>query len=683
VILAGAAVAFVAGVVFGAAIGVPGWILVVMAALLLAGAWLCRRWRFWSVALLGAALCLGFWRAPHASPPTPGDLRFYNGRQVQLNGTVSAEPDLRDTGANYEIAVDTLQTGLQPRHVTGGLYVHTSSAVHLEYGDRVSLQGRLVGTGTGGFTATLARRGIYSELRFPRLADLGPSPSVSWFTAELMHLRQRLENGIDAWLPEPEAALLIAITLGARSSELGDLAPILVTTGLIHLIAISGIKVALVAGMIQQAFRSFAGRVSSLLAATGALWLYVLLISAVGTFAIVAFSVPAGRMIPSIPFPQRFSRGDVDAPSPGIHILPSPFREALTVTVAAQLGTLPIAVIGFHLLSATGPLANAIVLPFLPLVILLGFALGALSGVSFLAAPVATLAYALLHAAVRVATTLAHLGVPPLSSVSPAETAIYYALLAGLAWVLLRRLQWVPEMPFASRARELGIAGVVSLGLVSVSLAGASGVCATSLTWLGTGNAMLLQSGGMSALIDGSNHPFALLERLGSLLPYRSRSIDLIVVTDPRSGNVSGLQAVLQHYVVGEVLDVGAEYPTGTYASWRADLRARHIPVYALRTGASVTLGASSLTTLGPDAVYPKPQDSAGLVRIKLPHRTVLLATGADRREEHEAVFRGVALHADTAVVGPRSDSAFLQAVGERRRLSARLLGSVASALYP
>jgi len=737
VILAGAAIAFVAGVVLGSGVVLPGWILLCLAACLLTTAWPLRRWRTWRVVVLAAALCLGFWRAPHTSPRSPGDLSYYNGQVASVTGTVSAEPDLRDTGANYQVTVETLKAPATARHVNGGLYVHTSSAVHLDFGDQVSLTGRLLGTGSGGFTDFLTRQGIRSEMRYPRLVNLGPSTSVSSLSAALAHLRQRLEAGIDAWLPEPEAALLIAIALGARSSELGDLAPILVTTGLIHLIAISGIKVALVAGMIQQAIRSLAGRLLSFVGAVSTLWLYVLLtgltasgvrsagmwslvflagalgrqtvallslcvvasvmvaadpslpwdigfeLSTVGTLSIVAFADRLDRLIPSI----QLYRGGApagDSPARSLPILPTPFREAFIVTLAAQVATIPIVIVGFHVVSATGPLANTLVLPFLPLLIMLGFLLGATSSFASIAAPIAALAYPLLHLIVVTARAVASLGgAPTLTSVGPLVVSAYYGLLGAIAWTVLRRAGFAPLGRYRGQSRELTVAGVVGLTLLSASLVSAKGAPPSALTWLGTGKAMLLRSGGMTALIDGSNHPFTLLERLGSMLPFDTHVIDLIVVTDPRSANVSGLESVLQHYRIGEVLDVGAEYPSATYARWRAELRAARIRVYALRTGVSIALGTSRLTVIGPDAANSRPQDSAGMLRIAFPGQQLLLASAADVREQHEAVFRAIPLRANTLVEGGKQDAAFVHAVGARSVINVQRLPSSTMPFYP
>src|SRR5437588_9052243 len=115
-------------------------------------------------------------------------------------------------------------------------------------------------------------------VRVPAMLDDGPSRRglLDW----IVPLRQRLEQNINAWLPEPEAALLIAIVLGAHSASLGDFAPLLVSTGLIHLIAISGIKVAIVAGILHALMRRVGLPRLALLSALALTWLYVVLTGA-------------------------------------------------------------------------------------------------------------------------------------------------------------------------------------------------------------------------------------------------------------------------------------------------------------------------------------------------------------------------------------------------------------------
>lgn len=700
-ILAWLSAAFVLGVALGTVMQLPAAVVVPLAAVLTGVAWTKRDARWRTALLLLGALWLGAARAPHAATQvSPHDLAYYNGSRVQVHGTVDAEPDVRDRGINYVVHVDRVLVGARSIPVAGRVEVHTPRAQQLEYADAVMLTGRLIeplDSRSVPYRQILAQRGIRSQMRFPRIVDLGPTQprGLGW----LVPIRQRLESGIDRWLPEPEAALLIAITLGARSASLGDLAPILVSTGLIHVIAISGIKVALVAGTLYELTRLARRRLMTLVLPLLGLTVYVLLTGSTasgersagmwalvfiaaylgrGTLALVSLSFVAALMVavdPNLLWDIGFQLSTVGTfaivafagpVGHAVRFVVSPVREAFSVTVAAQLGTLPIVAVGFHLVSVTGPIANALVLPLLPILIALGFLLGACSGAAALAAPLGALTYGLLHAMIAVATWLSRLpGVIPTQVVSPEFAAGYYCLLAAIALLVLRRVEWAPVAEWTSRSREFSLALIMGASILTASSVRAGEEGGTRLYWLGSGDAILLRSHGMTALIDGSPHPFTLLERLDSVLPYSVRTIDLVVVTDPRPNNVVSLEAVLQHYAVSEVLDVGAQYPSTTYAAWRAELRRRRISVYALRAGVSSQVGDARVEAIGPDGLHSNPQDGAGMLRVSAHGHTALLAGNASEREQTEAVFRPVTLRADALVLGGngRYAPAFLQAV--------------------
>lgn len=700
-ILAWLALAFLAGLVLGAWFVLPILPAIVIACLAVGAAFLLRRTPWQPLLLILAAFCLGVARSPHpAGPPSPGDLAYYNGSQVQLQGVVDAEPDIRDTGANYTVVVRQVTLHGRSVKVSGRLELHTPRSQQLDYGDAVALTGRLLtpqNSTTVPYRDVLAQRGIYSQMLYPRVADQGRT-NTGWL-GWLVPLRQRLESGIDAWLPEPEAALLIAITLGARSASLGDLTPVLISTGLIHVIAISGIKVALVAGTVHQVARRLLNRTMTLAVSLGTIALYVLLTGATasgersalmwamvflaaylgrGTVALVSLCLVAALMAafePGLPWDIGFQLSTIGTfaivayTDPLLTIfryLISPFREAFCVTVSAQAGTVPVVAVGFHLVSATGPLANMLVLPFLPILIVVGFLLGMCSGLAAVAAPIAAFAYILLHSVIALAAWLSSLVTAvPIPNVSPPFTVAYYVVMAGVAYVILRRVHFAPSGRLPAHGRELSLSLVFGVSILTTSLPLARDRTQPLLYSLGTGDALVLRANGQTALIDGSPKPFQLLERLGSVLPFTVRTIDLVVVTDPRAASAAGLDAVLAHYSVSEVLDVGAEYPSTSYARWRADLRAQHIPVYALRTGASTQIGPIRLQAIGPDDLYPDARNSVGLLRLSLPGRTLLLAGAASRREQLEAVFRPVNLRANTLILDGSAGAvpAFLRAV--------------------
>jgi competence protein ComEC len=691
---------FVLGVVVGGVIDPR--LALAMCCVLSVVAMVGRRTRFGRFSLVAAALLLGCLRSPRdLGPPSPGQLSYYNGRHASVLGQVVEEPDIRDTGANYVVSAHTVAFAARAIPVTGRLEMHTSRGQRLEYGDEVQLTGVLqtpVNSSSLPYRDILRGKGIGTQMQFPRAVDLGAASSgyLGW----IVPVREQLERGIDRSLPEPEAALLIAITLGAHSASLGTLAPALVSTGLIHLIAISGIKVAMVAGTVWALLLAMRRRTLTLPISIAAILVYVLLTGATasgersalmwslvfiasylgrGTVALVSLSFVAALMVaidPMLPWDIGFQLSTVGTFSivalsgPFLRLfrfVPSPFREALGVTLAAQLGTIPIVAGGFHSISLVGPVANALVLPLLPLTIVLGFLLGLFSNLTVLAAPLAATAYATTHSIVWLSHLLAGSSAAlPVSSPTGIVTLAYYSALGGVAWFLLRRAGWAPIGHWSSRVREVALA----LLLVS-SVATASQAQVTTpdrLTYLGSGTSLVLQSGGRTAVIDGSPRPLAFLSALGDELDMRVRSIDLVVVTDPRSSAVAALLSLLDHYRVKAVMDVGSEYPSRTYADWRLALRSRHIPVYALRTGATMRIGRVTLAALGPDALCNAPPNCAGMLRLTSVHHSFLLAAHAEQQEQENAVFRPVSLRSTTLILGAasRSSADFLQAVHAR-----------------
>jgi competence protein ComEC len=702
-ILAWLAAAFVAGVVLGTGVNLPVVVWAAAALLFVVVAWpIRRRAALAAVCLAAGALSLGLARGhTERTPVTAHSLAYYNGRTVRVLGVVSQEPDVRDTGVNYVVSATTAGTASHPIAVSGSVLVHLPVSEELQFGDRVELDGRLeTPQSQPGFDyrAYLRGRGIGSTMAFVRAADLGPGPSTLGFS--VVHARIALERDIDEWLPEPEASLLIAICLGARSATLGSLAPAFISTGLIHIVAISGIKIAMIAGTVFELAALTRRRALRVVVASAVLLSYVALTgftasgvrSALmwelvfvafylgrGTVALVSLGAAAAAMValePSLVYDVGFQMSvagtfAIVAFAPGLSHLarrvPSPFREALAVTLAAQIGTFPVVLHAFGLTSPVGPVANALVLPLLPLSIILGFALCAVASVPAVAQPLADLLDALLRIEIGITQTLAripawHLGVP-----FGSEFAIgYYVLLAWLSVVVLRRAGWAPISERGSRGRELVVAVVVALLASTLAAAAAHGSRPTQLQWLGTGEALLLEAPNHAVLIDGSPHAGALLRALGAALPPWLHRIDLIVVTDPRPSNVSGLRAVLRRYTVGEVLDVGVEYPTHTYALWRSDLRSRAVPRSRLATGVHFRVDGVRITAIDPDAACPLPADCAGMLRLTMNGSIVLLAGTSSAREQRETLFRPVDIRAAQVVADTAYplDGRFLRATG-------------------
>jgi competence protein ComEC len=122
--------------------------------------------------------------------------------------------------------------------------------------------------------------------------------------------------------------------------------------------------------------------------------------------------------------------------------LPQAIKSNLAVAVAAQLMTVPIIAYNFHKVSLISPLANLLVLPVIPLMMLLG---AIVIFVGFLAIPLASVIGWLVWLFSAYAVAVVHLlaGLPFAAVTTPPLAAywswVYYGVLALAFYLAIRR----------------------------------------------------------------------------------------------------------------------------------------------------------------------------------------------------------------------------------------------------
>jgi competence protein ComEC len=203
----------------------------------------------------------------------------------------------------------------------------------------------------------------------------------------------------------------VGVVLGIRQGIQTRLQNALIATGLIHLLVLSGLKVAVFARIVQGALQPMLGRRAAW-PALALIGLYALVggatpaavrATAMGGLAIAgsrlgrpthvwtSLAITAAAMLgwhPELAWDVGFQLSFAGTAAiilltPGIakrlRFMPAVFREPFAVTCAAQVGTLPMMATDFHVLSPVAPIANALVLPILPALVVAGLILGALS----------------------------------------------------------------------------------------------------------------------------------------------------------------------------------------------------------------------------------------------------------------------------------------------------------------
>jgi competence protein ComEC len=660
--------AFIAGV-FVASAGADGR--AALPGLLLAPVYWRRDWRL-AVLALGcvAAFNLGVWRyQATAFHDTPAQVAYYIGTSADVTGVVAGEPTAAGSGENIPVSVSSLIISGQAVHAVGLLLVHYTGSLPVAYGDLLDLRGSIVAPPVfAGFDyrAYLAGQGIHAVMDFPGLSILARNQGNP-LEGLAFALREALRRCIAASLPPQEAALLTGILLGAPTRTLGTLTAPFVTAGMIHIVAISGLKVALVSGTVTLlcarlplrlrwapalavvvAYTLLSGATPSglrsalmwalALAAlqTGRqayVWVSLALVSAVlvGRTPLLLWDTgfqlsvmgTAGIVAGSTWFERR------------LHRLPAPFRESVATTLAAQIATAPVTASGFGQISLVGPLANGLLLPLLGPIMAVG-GLGALAGT--LVPPLGHLAllpvYPLLVVFIAAVRWLASLPLAALSLGQPSLTAIlaYYLLLA-LGSALLARYGGaaaIPRPPHGAVGRmPPGLAlGVLLLGLAAaLTLDRPSSQAAFWVAGTTNGTMALLQNGsGSTILIDGGTDGRAVQSLIGAHLPFWQRDLSAVLLSasDPR--HVEGLRGLTALYTIHLAADAGVIYPSATYAQWRAELRTSHVPRVVARTGLRLTLDRTSwIDVLQPPSLTLDEDPAPVAYRIRLGHAVVLV----------------------------------------------------------
>jgi competence protein ComEC len=357
--------------------------------------------------LLAAAIVLGVLRGSSAvTVPGPGSLDGHLGvRPVVIVGTVrSADPG---TGSTAIINASHLSDADSDGQVTGGVLVSGPLVPALSPGDKVEIDAsglRPLDRRPGANSAvTLERADVEAIATSPQVfvlaaGDPSPARAIAWAQGQLL-------TAVNRALPEPAAALALGVAFGIHEPLSADVRAPLQDAGLIHIVVVSGLKVVLIIGLVGAVGRVFEwSRQRTLLVVLPVVAAYVL-ISGAGPAAIRSALMAGAALLAATgarrtdPVPMLALAGAlmvgldprlVDDPgfqlsflgTAGIVLLAAPIAarvpgprliaEPFAVTIAAQLATVPVMAGTFGVISLVGPIANALVLPLLPAMIVLG-----------------------------------------------------------------------------------------------------------------------------------------------------------------------------------------------------------------------------------------------------------------------------------------------------------------------
>lgn len=365
-------------------------------------------------------------------------IKFYNDTEtLSIKGMVSQNPDVRDKNTRLRLSKIEVEQDGKWQEIKGDALVFILRYPTYNYGDILLIRGELETPPRFedfDYADYLANEGIYSTMLYPKIEVLDTrqgSRPLEW----LYSLRNDLSHSLSQTLPEPQASLAQGIILGIRGNIPADLKNDFSITGTAHLLAISGLHLSIVAGIMLSIGIWLFGRRRYLYVwlALSVIWLYALLTGMnppvvrgaimASIFlgaellgrqrsAITALTFAAAIMVgiePQVLFTASFQMSFLAMTGitlifprlrdwgrniiaarlskyPALIPIASLASDGFSVTTAALVAIWPVIAYYFGIVSLVGPLATFLTLPALPAIITLG---ALTAGLGLVALPIA------------------------------------------------------------------------------------------------------------------------------------------------------------------------------------------------------------------------------------------------------------------------------------------------------
>jgi competence protein ComEC len=368
--------------------------------------------RLVAVGLCFLFLAAGIWRHQQAV----SQIHHPEEKEVSFSGKIVREPDVRENSARLTIEAEG---------IIGKVLLVTDRYPEYRYGDELEITGKVQlprEFEDFNYRDYLAKDGVYSVIYYPQIELLksgGYGSLSSVVYAGILSLKNKLRESIYQNLSPPQGSVLAAMILGDKRQISDEWKDKLNYAGLRHLTAISGMHVAILSVILMSFllglgfWRKDAFYVSMILiflfiamtgfqpsaVRAGIMGGFFLFSQYVGrqNQSLRAVVFAAGLMLVHNPLLLRLDVGfqlSFMAMLGIIYFLPVfqfylrripdffNLKNVLTMTLSAQVFTLPILIHNFGYFSLVSPVTNILVVPLLPFIMGIGLVFALLGAVS-------------------------------------------------------------------------------------------------------------------------------------------------------------------------------------------------------------------------------------------------------------------------------------------------------------
>ncbi len=574
-------------------------------------------------------------------------IAHYNDQEAifTLEGVIIEPADRRDTYTNLRVKAQYRMWGDGwPEPVYGLVLARIAPGGDWRYGDQVRLRGRLSSpsqTEEFSYRDYLARQGVYTVMEWPRV-DLLQQGQGNPLLAAIYAFKGRALSALYRLYPDPEASLLAGILLGVDSNIPEDTARAFRDSGTAHIIAISGFNITLLAGLFAAIFSRWLGRWRGALLAGVAIALYTFLVGAsasvlraaimgglsllgqqigrrqqgLNTLAFVAalmtlfnpyilwdvgfqlsFAATLGLMLYATPLQEAFKRlAGRFLPASHLQQASRLIGEYFLFTLAAQVTSLPVVLYHFQRLSLTSLIANPLILPAQPAVMVLG-GLALILGLIYfpLGQMAAYAAWPWVVYTVRVVEYLGKFsgGALALGDIALPWLILYYALLFTLTLGSARQSRWLRALGPSISLAALSVLSVLSWRAAWSATDGRLHLMVLEVSRNGqSGEALLIQTpNGRYVLINGGPSPSSLSEALGRRLPLGNRRLDFLIIANPDDAHIAALPPLLERFPPSQVLWAGLPQASRAARNLQSALLEVGIQAIPAQSGQALDLG--------------------------------------------------------------------------------------------
>ncbi|WP_371381646.1 DNA internalization-related competence protein ComEC/Rec2 [Sporomusa aerivorans] len=634
------------------------------------------------------------------------DISHYAGQTVIVEGMVDGVPEIHETGIGgrqlkYLINVETVKPLRSTNAVRASgkvrIYVHhkdNDKGKPAAYGNKIAVNGQLLelhgynNPGQIDITMSLKRQGVTARMsaQAKDVKIVEAHTPFSW-RERLNRWQNSIIKAMQEVMPVNDAAIITAMLFGGYEGIDKDVVADFTTTGLIHILSVSGAHMALVAGVVRWfSSRIRLGSLPSAVLAIMAIMIYAVmsgltppvirsalmgLISLLAVmldrenYAPVALAATALVMLiyqPLLLYDISFqlslgaTAGLVLLYQPTLAALkgwPAWLAGPLAVTVSAQLGVVPFIAWYFNNFSVISFVANIIILPGVELIIILGLAGVFIYTVFPAGGTVIFVLLSLITGGIVMLTAL--LASVPYSSVyipsvGPAGSLVFYIVLAWVygwrPWNIKGPRQLAGQWPKTSMLTAVMIVLLlivanwyphpVTVHFIDVGQGDAT------LVITPLGKAVLIDTGGS---FGGSN--FDIGERVVApyLKHYGVTAIEYLILTHGHQDHAGGAAGVASHIKIANIMLAREDYTPAVQALLHGSHKAAIIPAYTGQVFSLDRVVFTIIHTPGGNAkgnTAAAGNEASSVIRVSYGQHSFLITGDLEAKGEEELLTKEI-----------------------------------------